>query len=154
MLLKKMFRDMRAAKVQFVSIFILAFLGVFVFSGMRAQWEGMRENVDSYYQDTNLADLFVMGVSFGGEELAAVEALNNVSTAQLRLELDVIADLENEPTLRLLISDRNDVSQPMVVAGAAYDPNGKGIWLDRAFADRAALRAPAATVRERIAEAR
>lgn len=135
MLLKKMFRDMRAAKVQFVSIFILAFLGVFVFSGMRAQWEGMRENVDSYYQDTNLADLFVMGVSFGGEELAAVEVLNNVSTAQLRLELDVIADLENEPTLRLLISDRNDVSQPMVVAGAAYDPNGKGIWLDRAFAE-------------------
>lgn len=140
MLLKKMFRDMRVAKVQFVSIFILAFLGVFVFSGMRAQWEGMRVCVDTYYQDRNLADLFVMGVSFGGEELAAVEALDNVSAAQLRLELDVIADLENEPTLRLLISDRNDVSQPMVMDGAAYDPNGKGIWLDRAFAEGNELR--------------
>lgn len=135
MLRKKMIRDMRAAKVQFISIFILAFLGVFVFSGMRAQWEGMRVHADSYYEDTHTADLFVMGAGFGDEDLEAVKGLKNVSNAQLRLEIDVIADLEREPTLRILISDRNDLSQPMVIEGEPYDPEGKGIWVDRAFAE-------------------
>ncbi|MBN1776253.1 MAG: FtsX-like permease family protein [Clostridiales bacterium] len=131
---KKMFRDIIASKAQFISIFILAFLGVFIYSGMRAEWEGMRVQVDSYYSKTALADSFLYGADFNSDALAEVRALPGVQNAQLRLELDVIANLPDEPTLRLLISDENLVSRPLVTEGAAFDPKGDGLWLDERFA--------------------
>lgn len=130
MFIKKMLRDISASKAQFISIFILAFLGVFVFSGMRAEWEGMRVQVDSYYSKTGLADSFIYGTDFDAETRTEVRALPGVENAQLRLELDTIADLPDEPTLRLLISDENLISRPLLIEGAEYDPKGDGLWLD------------------------
>ncbi len=134
MFLKKMLRDIAASKAQFISIFILAFLGVFVFSGMRAEWEGMRVQVDSYYSKTALADSFVYGTDFSADTLKKVRALPGVENAQLRLEIDTIADLPAEPTLRLLISEENIISRPLRIEGAEYDPKGDGLWLDEQFA--------------------
>lgn len=136
---KKMLRDIAASKAQFISIFILAFLGVFVFSGMRAEWEGMRVQVDSYYSKTQLADSFVYGSDFNGDILAEVRALPGVENAQLRLELDTIADLPEEPTLRLLVSDENIISRPLLIKGAEFDPKDDGIWLDEQFANKHGL---------------
>ena len=133
---KKMLRDIAASKAQFISIFILAFLGVFVFSGMRAEWEGMRVQVDSYYSKTHLADSFVYGSDFNGDNLTEVRALTGVENAQLRLEIDTIADLQDEPTLRLLISSENNISRPLLIEGAEYDPKGNGLWLDEQFAEK------------------
>ena len=137
---KKMLRDIVASKAQFISIFFLAFLGVFIYSGMRAEWEGMRVQVNSYYSKTALADSFLYGTDFNTETLAEVRALPGVKNAQLRLELDTIADLPNEPTLRLLISDENRVSRPLVTGGAEFDPQGDGLWLDERFASDHNLR--------------
>lgn len=139
MFFKKMLRDIVASKAQFISIFILAFLGVFVFSGMRAVWEGMSVQVESFYSKTSLADTFIYGTGFSDKSLSEVRELPGIENAQLRLELDTLADLPNEPTLRLLISDENRVSRPLVTGGAEFDPTGDGLWLDRAFAEKHGL---------------
>ncbi len=56
MLFKKMLRDIRKHKTQFISIFLMAFLGVFVFSGVGGESVGLEVNVNDFYNDTNLAD--------------------------------------------------------------------------------------------------
>lgn len=49
MLFKKMLRDISDYKLQFISIFLLAFLGVFLFSGINAEEMGL-ESSKRFYQ--------------------------------------------------------------------------------------------------------
>ena len=56
MLAKKMIRDIMKHKTQFLSIFLMAFLGVFVFAGIGSECVGLEVNVGNFYEDTNLAD--------------------------------------------------------------------------------------------------
>ncbi len=56
MLARKMLRDISKHKAQFISIFLMAFLGVFVFAGVGGESVGLEVNVNDYYDETNLAD--------------------------------------------------------------------------------------------------
>ena len=56
MLFKKMVRDIKNHKIQFISIFLMAFLGVYVFTGFGAESFGFEETSSTYYGETNLAD--------------------------------------------------------------------------------------------------
>lgn len=56
MLSKKMIRDIKNHKSQFLSIFLMAFLGVFVFAGIGGEYTGFEQSVNDYYDATNLAD--------------------------------------------------------------------------------------------------
>ena len=47
---KKMLRDIRLNKMQFFNIFIMIFLGVFVFAGVHAYMDGMKVSGDNYYE--------------------------------------------------------------------------------------------------------
>ena len=48
-LTKKLFRDMRKNKMQFITIFLMVFLGVFVYAGIHAYMDGMQKSSDDYY---------------------------------------------------------------------------------------------------------
>ena len=56
MFFKKMLRDIRKHKTQFISIFLMAFLGVFVFAGVGGESVGLEVNSNQFYEDTNLAE--------------------------------------------------------------------------------------------------
>ena len=64
MLIRKMWRDLMKNKTQFISIFLMSFLGMFVFVGIDAESTGAGECARSYYQKYNLCDLWVMGAGF------------------------------------------------------------------------------------------
>ena len=55
MLAKKMIRDILKHKTQFLSIFLMAFLGVFVFAGLGSEVTSFETNTNDLYEDTNLA---------------------------------------------------------------------------------------------------
>ena len=56
MLKRKMIRDMIEYKVQFISIFLMAFIGVSVLTGMYMDTINFETTLDDYYEETNLAD--------------------------------------------------------------------------------------------------
>jgi putative ABC transport system permease protein len=56
MLGKKMVRDIFKHKSQFISIFLMAFLGVFVFTGIGGEYIGLEVTINDYYEETNMAD--------------------------------------------------------------------------------------------------
>ena len=41
MLRTKMFQDMKEHKLQFISIFLMAFIGVYIFAGIGGEWAGV-----------------------------------------------------------------------------------------------------------------
>ena len=134
MFLRKMFRDMKLQKAQFISVFFMAFLGVFVYAGINAEWHGMQSSSDRYYRETNLADVWIMGSEITSGDVSAAQKIDGVSDAQLRLVVDGLADLPGTPTLRINVVDANTVSTPYSRSGIDFDPSQKGVWLDEDFA--------------------
>ena len=50
MLRQKMLQDMKANKWQFLSILLMAFLGVYIFTGVGGEWAGVNHYRKGYYQ--------------------------------------------------------------------------------------------------------
>ncbi|SHI17869.1 putative ABC transport system permease protein [Sporobacter termitidis DSM 10068] len=134
MLLRKMLRDMRLHKVQFISIFLMSLLGVFVYTGINAEWHGMQKEADRYYEDTALADFWIVGSGFSAEDVSAAAALPGAAAAQRRLTIDGTAVLGGSPALRVNVLDENTLSRPLAVEGRQFDTALDGVWLDSAFA--------------------
>ena len=61
MLFRKMIRELKKNKVQFISIFIISFLGIFIYAGIRSISLGMEDSAERFYKETYLADSKIYG---------------------------------------------------------------------------------------------
>lgn len=136
---KKVFRDIKVNKSQFINIFIMVFLGVFVFSGIHSYMDGMKYSADKYYEENNLQDLWVSGYNFSLEDLNNIKKLDNVKDAERVLTLRT--DLENyeDVVIELNFIETNNVSKMYVNDGSFFDKNKSGIWLDSYLAKNLGL---------------
>ncbi|MDR2502326.1 MAG: ABC transporter permease, partial [Oscillospiraceae bacterium] len=147
MLIRKMLRDMGRHKTQFISIFLMAFLAIFIYTGVGGEWRGLQKSADDFYNATNLADAFVYGSGFTEEQAEAVKALSGVSAVERRLELSAVGDFENSPALNLYFIENGEIAGPYLMEGNPFDKaDTDGIWLDKRFADAHDLK-PGDTVR-------
>lgn len=136
MLFKKMLRDMGRHKTQFVSIFIMAFLAVFIYTGVGGEWIGLVHSSDDFYKATNLADVWVYGNNFSDEQEEAVSEVEGVKSVERRLVLDATADFDNNPNIAMHFVEKNQISKLYLVEGEEFDVNdSEGIWLDKRFCD-------------------
>lgn len=79
---KKRLRDIRQNKMQFFNIFIMVFLGVFVFAGIHAYMDGMEKSADNYYKNNNFQDIWLSGENFSDEDLSDTKTIDGVDTIQ------------------------------------------------------------------------
>ena len=136
MLSKKMLRDIRKHKTQFLSIFLMAFLGVFVFAGVGGESVGLEVNSNDYYNDTNLADGWIYSANLDDKFLDDVNSLKPVTQTERQLVVDSVADFSNDPEITLHFVENNTISRFYLVEGKPLDINeGDGVWLDKSFAD-------------------
>ena len=77
---KNIFREIKATKGRFLSIFLICAIGVGFFSGVRATEDDMRISADDYYDKHELFDLRVMS-SFGltDGDVEAIKGIEDVS---------------------------------------------------------------------------
>ncbi|MBR3023426.1 MAG: hypothetical protein IKH71_03130, partial [Oscillospiraceae bacterium] len=85
--MKKMVRSVKQFKLQFISVFLLALLSVIVYSGLEGVWNGMRHEFDSYVDETNLADEWVLASYFTDEDVAKIEKLEGVTDVSKRVRV-------------------------------------------------------------------
>ncbi len=135
MLLLKMLRDLKNNKTQFISIFLMAFLGVFTFTGVSGEWVGLQKTADRFYTETNLPDIWLYGNNFSLADAEAVEKLEQVTGVQRRLTLDGVAQLGHNPDLVLHFIEENEISRCLTVTGEDFTAQKDGIWLDDMFAE-------------------
>lgn len=136
MLLRKMLRDIKLNKAQFISIFLMSILGVLIYAGINAEWYGMQTEANNYYEETHLADYWLMSNHFKEEDLKKVKYLEGVEDAMLRLTFDAVGDLESRPTLRIHVINENNISTPKIIEGSPFDLKKDGLWLDATFAEK------------------
>ena len=141
MLFKKMLRDIRKHKTQFISIFLMAFLGVFVFAGVGGESVGLEVNVNEFYNDTNLADGWIYSNYIDDLFLYQVNCLGATNQMERQLVVDSVADFSNDPEITLHFVENNTISKFYLIEGEPLDINDKGgVWLDKSFADAKGLK--------------
>lgn len=127
---KKLFRDIRFNKSQFITIFLMVFLGVFVFAGIHSYMDGMKKSSDIYYEDYNLQDIWLASKKITNEDLENVKKLDNIKDAERVLTLTTSLDNFEDVTLETNFIEQNNISKMYVVDGEKFDNNKSGVWLD------------------------
>ena len=127
---KKMLRDIKLNKMQFFNIFIMVFLGVFVFAGIHSYMDGMQKSVDSYYDNNNLQDIWIAGENFSKDDLEDIKKIDNIKNAERILTLNM--DLENYKNVVIETNfiETNDISKMYIVEGEEYSQDKDGLWID------------------------
>lgn len=137
---KKLFRDIKFNKSQFTAIFLMVFLGVFVFSGIHSYMDGMKKSSDIYYEDYNLQDIWMVGENFTNEDLSNVKKLDNIKDAERILTITTTLDNYNDVTLETNFIEQNNISKMYIVDGEEFDKNKSGVWLDSFLAKNLGLK--------------
>ena len=141
MLFKKMLRDIRKHKTQFISIFLMAFLGVFVFAGVGGESLGLEVNSNQFYEDTNLADGWIYSPYLNDLFLYQVDLLGATTQMERQVVVDSVADFSNDPEITLHFVENNTISKFYLVEGKELNINdSNGVWLDKSFADAKGLK--------------
>lgn len=147
MLNRKLWRDLWYNKTQFLSIFLMAFLGLLVFVGLDAESHGIEKSGDTFYEAYNLADFWIKGCYFTKDDANKIMEIDGVNQAERRLHIEgkaehlhgtdsnaQTAEEDNEPYMQLEFLDTQNISQMKVLSGEPFQEDREGVWLDDKFA--------------------
>ncbi|WP_313164952.1 FtsX-like permease family protein [Sedimentibacter sp.] len=129
----KSLRDMRKSKVQFISIFIMATLAVFIMTGLDSIWFTVEKHADAMYRSANMSDLWVTVPNPSEQMVWGISKLDGVKLAEKRFTADADTVLPGSPTLHVYALDgRSTLDQPELQEGK-FSKSG-GAVLDSLFA--------------------
>ncbi len=131
MLIRKMIRDIKKNLSQFITIFLMVFIGVMAYSGIEAYMDGMKNTSDVFYSENNLQDLNVMG-AINDDDLKEIKKIDHVNDAERKLSVNATTD--NDKTLLLNFIESNNISKFYLIDGEGFDINKSGVWLDEFYA--------------------
>ena len=131
MLIRKMIRDIKKNLSQFITIFLMVFIGVMAYSGIEAYMDGMKNTSDVFYSENNLQDLNVMG-AINDDDLKEIKMMDHVNDAERKLSVNATTD--NDKTLLLNFIESNNISKFYLIDGEGFDVNKSGVWLDEFYA--------------------
>ena len=131
---KKMLRDIKINRTQFIAIFLMAFLGIFAYCGIYGEYYGLEQTSNDYYAQTNLADGWIYNDNFDD---ASVDKVAEFSTQTDRQGvIQAVADIENNPDMTLHFVENGTISKFYSTEGSEFNASDdSGVWLDKRFAD-------------------
>ena len=137
MLFRKMLRDFKDHKAQFLSIFLMALIGVFAFTGISGEAVGLVEVSNSYYEETNLADGWIYGEEIDDDVFSEIKSMEEIKDAQREMVVSTVANYSSDPDITLhIVEGKQNISKFYLFKGKDFDPNDEeGIWIDKRFAD-------------------
>ncbi len=135
MLRRKLRRDMTNNWKAFASMLILCTLSVTLWLGINAAAQGMERSLESLFDRSNLADLWVSG-SVSDSTARRLAALPDSLDAQRRVRLRVKADLPGDPKLDLyMFEGAARMSKPILLSGSEMPEDARdACLLDDKFA--------------------
>ena len=136
MLFKKMLRDMKENKMQFIAIFLMSFITLLAFAGIGSEVQGLQDNLHNYYEETNMADAYALGNNFNDSVVKDFKNMDSTTGVESQFVVKSVADLKGEPTVTLHFLGKNNISRYYPVEGGKINfSDADGIWLDARFAE-------------------
>ena len=132
---KKMFRDIKLNKSQFIAIFLMVFLGVLVYGGVRSYMDGMINTAEVFYRENNLEDLNVVGNNFSKDDLEKIKNIRNFLTSfkdgSQKTIHDISSIMEEKEKRKKMYKKMLIVGIPVEITGIVTFVIGilQGIWI-------------------------
>ena len=134
MLRRKMIRDIKQNLSQFITILLMVFIGVMVYSGIESYMEGMKRTANNFYGEYNLQDLNVIG-ELSKENIDTIKEISNVKNVEGKLNVNGVLENDDDITLSMNFIEENEISKFYIVDGESFNKETKGMWLDNFFAE-------------------
>lgn len=135
MLIKKMLRDVKVNKTPFIAIFLMMFMGNFIFSGITSEYNGLHFKFEDYIKETQLADAWVYGSSLTDEMISTLVKEPNIYSIEKRMWIPTTVINHSKQSIDLYIKNEDTLSKFKTIEGEPYQQELDGIWLDKQFAD-------------------
>ena len=117
-LLKDSVKEIKNTYKRFISILLMAFLGVGFFAGLRAASPDMIDTIDQFYEDNQVYDIQILstlGLTEADiEELAKVDEVDKVTGSY---ETNGLIEIENKEIVTKLITI-GEINQPILLEGS------------------------------------
>lgn len=117
-LFKNNLKSIHKTKRRFISILVMAFLGVGFFSGLVATSPDMLDSLDKYADSSNLYDINIMStLGLTDDDITALQALDRVENAYGIQTKDSISKIDDKESICKVIEYNEKVNTPVIVAG-------------------------------------
>lgn len=117
-LLKDTFREIKNTKKRFLSILLMAFLGVGFFAGIKATSPDMQKTIDNYYDESNLYDIEIMStLGLTDEDIESLEKIEEVEKACGIYSTDVAVEVNGEETISKVYSIDDNINKITLTSG-------------------------------------
>ncbi len=136
MLFKKMLRDIKKHKIQFITIFLMAFIGVYAFSGIGGEWKGLEDTVNEFYSETEMGDAWVYGNNFSINDENSLKNIKTTTGTERQLILATTGVMKEDPEIKAHFVEKGEIAKVRLIEGEKFNiESDDGIWLDKRFAD-------------------
>ena len=116
-LLKDTFKEIIKSYKRFISILLMALLGVGFFAGLRASSPDMVDSIDTYYKAQNVYDIEVMStLGLTNDDIEALKNIENVENVYGTYSKDGLIKIDDKEIVsKILCVD--DVNKPVLIEG-------------------------------------
>ena len=116
-LLKDSFKEIKNTYKRFISILLMAFLGVGFFAGMRAASPDMIDVIDRYFDEQNVYDIKVLStLGLTDEDIEALSQLEGIEKVYGEYSQDILLNFEDTEVVAKVLSI-DDVNKVALVEG-------------------------------------
>ncbi len=130
---KNNFKEIVKTRRRFISILVMAFLGVGFFSGLVATGPDMQKSLDSYADSTNLFDIEVIStLGLTDDDVQALKNVQGVENAYGIQSKDSLIDIEETENVAKIIEYNDKVNVPVVIDGRLPE-NSNECLIDKSY---------------------
>ena len=117
-LLKNNLKSIYKTGRRFISILVMAFLGVGFFAGLVATSPDMLDSLDKYADSSNLYDINIIStLGLTDDDITALQALDGVENAYGIQTKDSVSKIDDKESICKVIEYNENVNTPVIVAG-------------------------------------
>lgn len=116
-LLKDSVKEIKNTYKRFISILLMAFLGVGFFAGMRAASPDMVDTIDQYYKKNQVYDIQILStLGLTNDDIEAISKIDNIETIVGTYEIEGKMEIENKEIITKIMSIE-ELNQPILLEG-------------------------------------
>lgn len=114
-LIKDSIKEIKNTYKRFISIALMAFLGVGFFAGIRATSPDMVDTIDRYYDEQKVYDIQVIStLGLTNEDIESLKQIENIQEVIGTYEKDGKIELENSEIITKIIT-LEDLNKPLLL---------------------------------------
>lgn len=117
-LIKNNFKEIIKTRRRFISIMVMAFLGVGFFAGLTASSPDMLDSLDSYTDKNNMHDISIIStLGLTDEDITSIKNIDEIENAYGIQSKDTLATLNDKENVCKVIEYNKNIDTPEIIYG-------------------------------------